>query len=271
MDNIIEILNYIDDQFYIIKDMSGNILYKEENINCSSILEKKMIVNNEYHDRERDLWFEVINKQIKYMGHDYILEIFRDITKYKKKEQSLTIDETTNLCNKKLTYNLISEYLDEIRGSKETFSIVLLDIDFFKKINDIYGHLCGDMVLAKIGKILLENTRQVVGRGNDIVGRIGGEEFLILFKNVTGDSIYKRIEEIRRVIEETDFSYQGKIIPTITMSFGIYCVSNDEMNFINDIDSFKSSILKKCDKALYQSKRSGRNKVTEYKKLKEYK
>lgn len=144
------------------------------------------------------------------------------------------------------TRNYFHEYLS--KNSIKSSSILLLDIDFFKKINDTYGHLIGDKVLYKVSAICKENIRR-----EDIAVRYGGEEFIILLENAT-DSISQLVaERIRKKIE------QIKQIDNLTLSFTVSI----------GIATYKKNqspieLIQQADSALYKAKFSGRNQVQIY-------
>ena len=124
-------------------------------------------------------------------------------------------------------------------------SIIFCDVDYFKKINDHYGHHTGDLVLIEISKILKSNVRET-----DFVGRWGGEEFLILLKNCDIKDTYAKA-----VVLKNEMKLLSKRMGfNITLSFGITSLNKDNLkNAIND-----------ADKAMYKSKKDGRNRITIY-------
>lgn len=136
--------------------------------------------------------------------------------------------------------------------------IVLADIDFFKKINDEYGHIQGDSVLQEVGSIFATAIRKHL----DVAGRYGGEEFLLIYEDAEKDQVLNIVERLRQTIDDYKFK---KIGPNgspldgeylhVTMSFGI-ALLNDQ-----SIENSKE-ILSMADAALYRSKQSGRNQVT---------
>ncbi|MBE0451500.1 MAG: GGDEF domain-containing protein [Clostridia bacterium] len=132
---------------------------------------------------------------------------------------------------------------------EDKYSAVMCDIDLFKKVNDTYGHDAGDEVIKHLASTLLQNIRP-----NDAVFRMGGEEFLMLLKNVDSELIIRKINDIRRTIEENAIKYDGNDIK-ITASFGL-C----DTSMTNSL----SELIKLSDKALYYSKNSGRNRATIY-------
>jgi diguanylate cyclase len=147
-------------------------------------------------------------------------------------------------------------YLDEslereiIRAERENnpLSVIVLDIDHFKKINDSYGHRVGDQFLVKIARLLENSTR-----GSDLVYRHGGEEFLLVLPGANADSARQRAEEIRQKCLETVIRYHGEEL-NLTISFGLAAFPAH--------GTTAEEIITKADKALYVSKETGRNRVT---------
>lgn len=131
----------------------------------------------------------------------------------------------------------------------EALSVIVFDIDFFKKINDTHGHPCGDFVLKDMARVV--STKLI--RSNDFFARYGGEEFVLILSG-TPDKVAAEIaERIRTTIQNHEFKFEGKIIP-VTVSVG---VTSKQGN-----DSQWQFIFDRVDKALYTSKQTGRNKVT---------
>lgn len=131
----------------------------------------------------------------------------------------------------------------------EELSLIVLDIDFFKKINDQYGHPAGDFVLKRLSEVI--STKMV--RSNDFFARYGGEEFVILLSATSLKAATEVAERIRATIEGTDFTFENKTI-AVTVSLGVAVRKADE----GEWDPF----FKRGDGALYQSKQGGRNRVT---------
>lgn len=131
----------------------------------------------------------------------------------------------------------------------EPLSVIVFDIDFFKKINDTHGHPCGDFVLKDLARVV--STKLI--RSNDFFARYGGEEFVLILSG-TPDKVAAEIaERIRTTIQNHEFKFDGKIIP-VTVSVGVTSKQ--------DTDSQWQFIFDRVDKALYTSKQTGRNKVT---------
>jgi diguanylate cyclase (GGDEF)-like protein len=141
--------------------------------------------------------------------------------------------------------------LDEYTAKYQDLSLILLDIDFFKKINDTYGHLAGDLVLTKMGEVLKK-----VLISNSVIARVGGEEFAVLLPNMPQEEARLKAESIAEDIRALDINYEGKVLK-ITSSFGIAVWEPGKMAV--------REFYKAADAALYESKRSGRNRITLYK------
>lgn len=126
-------------------------------------------------------------------------------------------------------------------------AIAMCDIDFFKKINDTYGHLAGDYILKSIAVILKNNTSNV-----DLVARYGGEEFVIVMPETDKDKAHVKAAGIRKTIEKHKFVFQNIEIK-VTMSMGVAAFPGDAM--------LRRSLIERADKALYSAKEQGRNRV----------
>lgn len=162
------------------------------------------------------------------------------------KDSSLK-DALTGLYNRRY----LDEFVDEIQDSSKTFSILMADIDYFKQINDKYGHDMGDKVLKGISDVLRANIK-----GSDLAIRFGGEEFLILLFNITPQNAVKKAEEIRIEFSKKIFrSNEGDFSKTLSIGLSHYPHQSDTI----------WHSIKYADVALYEAKNSGRNKVIEFK------
>jgi len=130
----------------------------------------------------------------------------------------------------------------------EPNSLLLIDIDFFKKINDVYGHDAGDVVLKEVARVLREHTRKT-----DALCRIGGEEFAVLVPEGTLESCRTEAERIRAVLERTEFEILGKRL-RVTASFGVAALDH-----ASDLSGEK--LRRQADERLYAAKAAGRNRV----------
>jgi diguanylate cyclase (GGDEF)-like protein len=154
-------------------------------------------------------------------------------------------DYLTGIYNRRFFYEVGEKLFENSKRKNLTLTLAMLDIDFFKKINDKYGHNAGDRVLKKIASVLLDRFR-----ASDIVSRFGGEEFCVLAVNMEKKSVENIFDSVRKKIEEIEFSSEKGIIKT-TISIGI----------CNELMSDLDEMIKQADLSLYQAKENGRNKV----------
>jgi len=156
---------------------------------------------------------------------------YQDITANKKLESSIkdltTKDYLTGIYNRMHMLKLIEIESFSVLNNKENFSLVLMDIDYFKNINDLHGHLAGDFILIEFSKIMLQNIRS-----NELFGRYGGEEFLLLMKNCNKENAVKRISKILSAIKSTVFPYRGVNI-AFTISCGVIDTNEFSVDHIN--------------------------------------
>lgn len=167
-----------------------------------------------------------------------IMEKATDVTTYAR-------DHLTGLFNRRYAEIRLAEEYARSKRYHIPFSVVMADIDYFKKINDEKGHAAGDAVLQKVAALIRDNVRP-----SDIVVRYGGEEFLMILPGTTAAHASGFVERIRKLIEK--FAFSG-IEKNVTVSFGVA-----EFDTKLTVDG----IIKKADDALYVSKKGGRNKVT---------
>jgi two-component system, cell cycle response regulator len=162
--------------------------------------------------------------------------------------ESATRDGLTKLYNKKFfSERLRAEFSYAVRH-QTPLTLVMIDIDFFKRINDAHGHLAGDFVLGKLAQLLIETLRN-----EDVIARYGGEEFCLVLRECTAEAGYLLAERVRRRGEATAFQF-GKIQIPVTLSLG--CATLVGNNY-----QFAEALLEAADGNLYRAKRAGRNRV----------
>ncbi len=178
-----------------------------------------------------------------------ILGIARDVSELYNTQQMLKqqaiIDELTNAYNRKFYNDKVDELLSNYNRYKRTFSIAMIDIDDFKKINDSYGHQKGDEVLIELVKII-----KSIIRTNDFLTRIGGEEFVVLLPETSLKDSLSVVEKIRSSIQNTLNILENQ---DVTISIGVTEVQADDTEDI---------MFKRVDELLYKSKKTGKNKIT---------
>ena len=192
-------------------------------------------------------YFRPHTKEIVINGEKLYIITFDDITrehqKIKKLQESASIDSLTKLFNRATFDDVISKEISLSRTTNSPLSIIFLDIDHFKAVNDTHGHDVGDYVLIELAKIIQTTIRQ-----GDFAARWGGEEFSITLQSTNLTQAKGLAEKIRKNVEDFNFTKGGKQ----TVSLGVtQFLSNDT----------KESFLKRVDEAMYEAKHSGRNKV----------
>ncbi len=171
---------------------------------------------------------------------------------YKRLEERVeqaSRDPLTGMFNRRHLEEHLQGMIDESIRCEKGLSVIMADIDFFKSVNDNYGHDCGDQVIRQFGSRILQNIRRL-----DLAFRIGGEEFLIVLPKTTREKAMVVGERLRSVIEETPFRISaGDSNITVTTSIGLTSV--------NAVDDTTAAVLKRADEALYEAKKAGRNQV----------
>lgn len=162
-----------------------------------------------------------------------------------KLEKISYLDKLTNAYNRYKLYDFIEEEIERKRRYETNFSIILYDIDYFKSINDKQGHLAGDLVLKESVKLVNK-----IIRGNDKLFRFGGDEFLVLLPNTELKNAKVAAENIRAMIEGTEYYYELK--ENITFSMGVAQYKTGESS---------SELIDRADEMLYKAKKEGRNRV----------
>lgn len=154
-------------------------------------------------------------------------------------------DPLTGLNNRRHVMERLEEELQRSHRLNEPLSIISIDIDHFKSINDTYGHPCGDLVLQQLAEMLRNNVRSY-----DVVGRIGGEEFLIINPGTSLEDALALAERILAAVRAEPVT-DGECSVSITISAGIAVVTNEDLNV--------GTLLRRVDRALYKAKEQGRD------------
>ncbi len=243
--NDTKIINYLDNitERYLSEDKKTYFLpLKSESKNVGILVAKS--TSNEISPRDMD-YLEQLAGQIATTINR--ANVYGEILKH------ATLDALTGFYNRRQLEERISQEVSNAKRQSAPLCGIMTDIDFFKHVNDNYGHAVGDLVLKTIAKIIRSQLREY-----DIAGRYGGEEFSILLPFTNLDEAKMVAERLRKTIEETviDISKVNPESPDktikVTLSLGIYQIKPDDKD---------DDLLKKADKALYQAKNTGRNKV----------
>ena len=247
---------------FLIKDSQNNVIFPKNPIMISKI--ETLLKQCKYHYNKKNRSIELYdskNKKFYKMisnqyflpnNHYYEIKIIQNISHLKYYEHLSKIDKITHLYNtrtiiKKLEYCIINIPF---------FTLVLCDIDDFKKINDTYTHTGGDIILKEVANILKQNVKNF-----GFVGRYGGDEFMIVLKTNQKEKIQKILKNIIDQVKKICIYYKDFEIGNITVSLGAY-ITNEEKEIKNqqEIEKYRISLFEKADEALYESKRSGKNK-----------
>ena len=179
----------------------------------------------------------------------YIITFLRSSQKlFTKYQTESTTDGLTGLNNVRKFSEVFNNLLNDLKQNGQKLSILYIDIDYFKKINDTYGHSEGDVVLKELGLILKKCTRTF-----DIVSRNGGEEFTVLLLDCPLNRAVEIAETIRKSVEDNQFTLNTGEEITLTISIGVASYQ--------DTTHDPTMLIDDADKALYQAKKAGRNKV----------
>ncbi|WP_052384192.1 sensor domain-containing diguanylate cyclase [Litchfieldella xinjiangensis] len=157
-------------------------------------------------------------------------------------------DPLTNLYNRRYLEETMEREQIRARRNKTGFALIMLDVDHFKRFNDNYGHQAGDLLLKELAIFLKQYVR-----GDDIVCRYGGEEFMLVMPGATLEQCRERAEALRQNMVSLELEYQGQRLPSITASLGVAAYPEHGPEW--------ETVQRLADEALYQAKRNGRNQV----------
>ncbi len=189
-------------------------------------------------------------EEVKYLeDKKRVFNVFLNQLKLLKEYRELSIrDPLLGIYNRRFLIEVLKKEEERAKRSVSSFSLLLMDLDKFKRINDQYGHFIGDLVLRKFCEIVLLNIRNL-----DILGRWGGEEFLLLLPETFKEKAVIVAERIREVLEKTEIFVSEGLSLKITVSIGVAEYPQDGL--------FSEEIIKKADLRLYKAKELGRNRV----------
>ncbi len=207
-----------------------------------------------YDKAGNELWLDINMVPLfdEYGNLAYYAAIERDLTEHKKLQAQLesmaTIDSLTGMANRQAFLQRAKNEFNRARRYSRPLTVVMIDIDHFKAINDQYGHATGDEVLRQISDICQRSLR-----GTDFMGRVGGEEFVLLLPDTAHSSAYHVAERMRTHLSETPVELENGISLNITASFGVASMNEHD----RDLDN----VLERADEAMYHAKHEGRNQV----------
>ena len=207
------------------------------------------------HNKIEDVRFKKDNSVYEFSGFYLPLDkagekgrivlFLRDIT---EEVMLATTDPLTRLYNRRFMNEFLARETERSKRSHSKFAVVIADVDDFKRINDTYGHLSGDIVLKAIVRGMISGTREY-----DIAGRYGGEEFLIIMPEIDKRTTVDVADRMRRNIENYEIEVMNGEMVTVTASFGIATFDED--------GNSPDDLLVRADERLYKAKRQGKNRV----------
>ena len=212
----------------------------------------------EFQNTVTEQWFQCIDKAIRWNdGRMVRIEIATDISLRKemehqleqerlKAEQLATTDMLTGLRNRRAFFTLGEQLLREATRFNQPVSLIMLDLDHFKRINDQYGHAAGDAVLTHVSRLMLATVREA-----DIAARMGGEEFVLLLPQTRLSQATQLAERLRARLDQTPASFNNQALHC-TASFGTTCTELPAVTTLDDL-------LNQADRNLYKAKDHGRN------------
>ncbi|MFF2446394.1 sensor domain-containing diguanylate cyclase [Neobacillus sp. NPDC058068] len=221
----------------ILVKMKKRIDYELELRSTKNQMEEAYLEKNLALEKLEQIYLEIEKKQIE------LMEINSGLV-----EISNT-DKLTGIPNRRLFQEKLEEQIELYHKGEKTFSLLIIDIDHFKKVNDTYGHQIGDIVLVKLANILKTQVRP-----EDIAARLGGEEFVIILPHTDVGEALLMAQKVNQEVELAEWKETGSL--TVSVGAATFTAKDSE-----------ASILKNADQALYASKENGRNRATHFSEL----
>ena len=198
------------------------------------------------------LWLDLSARVVELDGELALYINLHNVTEQKETEEKLfkqaSTDTLTGLYNRRQFEAMVAQAMASAQRYQTPYCVMMSDIDHFKSVNDTYGHEAGDVVLKEVAHLM-----QTTFRTSDIIGRFGGEEFIVFFTNTDINGAKIAAEHFRQAVEQAHIEAEGKHIP-VTISLGLTDTQNNDL----------MRLTKEADLALYYSKEHGRNQVSVY-------
>lgn len=181
----------------------------------------------------------------------YLIAVSIEQTKRNQQQLAVTArtDALTGLYNRGDMEQRIQEEYGLYQTTGSEFALIIADIDLFKKINDMYGHACGDLLLTSVSEDVRDSVRKC-----DAVARWGGDEFFLLLPATNATNVAELAERIRNTVEKSRYAYENETL-SVTLTLGVAVIRSGDI---------VASIIKKADQVMYEGKRTGRNCVISF-------
>lgn len=241
-------------QRVLLTSSDNNDLLKKS-INRSHV---NYILDYPAQQSEIEIYIRKINRRYNLLNRPFerynaLSEVTEDLlTQNERFREEASTDTLTKLFNRRAFDSFLKRYWQRYEQKKVSFSLALMDLDFFKKVNDTYGHTAGDIVLRTVANILRANERS----GIDFIFRYGGEEFAIISASTAENEMEMNIGKLNKTLRETPIRISESQTLNITISAGI-CVTERALSM--------QSLIDNADMSLYQAKEQGRDRVVVYK------
>jgi len=235
-----------DNNGYKVGDVRGGISVKFSILEAEQELKRSRIVTIALFIATMALIILLITR--------LVFNLYKRLSEAEQKlKELLNTDALTGLSNRRFLMGWLFEEIERARRYKRDLCCIMMDIDFFKKLNDTFGHQAGDEVLRTMGEIL-----KSISRSSDIAGRYGGEEFIVLLPETDIEGALAAAEKMRSEVENTEIVITGDKTVKITASFGVsrLCTEDDM-----PLEEKATDLVERADKALYKAKAEGRNRV----------
>lgn len=236
----------------ILKDENNEKSFYE---NMWKVIKEGKVFKSELKNRKKSNEICWVNLTISPLLHNNKIENFiairQDITNRKELEKLAIHDPMTGLYNRRFLNEVVEKEIRRIKREGSVLSLVTMDVDYFKRYNDKYGHPAGDKVLIEIAKVLKKHAQ----RATDYCFRMGGEEFGIIFSNLKKEDSLIFVQEMIKAVENLKIIHENSVCSKyVTISAGLIVESSKHL------DSFKK-LYKYSDEALYKAKKNGKNQV----------
>ena len=231
------------------------MLFRSKWTNDIIAIEDKGSTNGTYVDSQKIGYAHLPPGVAFQIGHSVMKIEYKDESEIRLEESLVhraSFDTLTGIFNRQHFMSLASKEIAYARRHQQAVGIIMIDIDNFKRVNDNYGHLIGDFILAQVSSVISEGKR-----AEDLFGRYGGEEFIILPRGkIDKENVFNQCEHIRKAVEKFEFCH-AEVCLRLTISIGFHLSRPDN----GKVESLLNGLIDKADHALYLSKEKGKNRT----------